>query len=239
MKRALITGGSGDIGSAICRKLASRGIHTIIHANQSVDRASQVAAEINNSGGSAEVTGFDVSDEQQCQEKIGQLLDADPIQILINNAGIYRDAPMAGMSCDVWKDVIDVSLHGFYYVTKPLLMPMISARWGRIVSVTSVSAVKGNRGQTNYAGAKAGVFGASKSLALELASRNITVNCVAPGVIEGRINRLEFTKDDIRRIVPMQRAGKADEVAALVDFLVSDEAGYISGQSISIDGAMT
>lgn len=146
---------------------------------------------------------------------------------------------MAGMSSDVWKEVIDVSLNGFYYVTKPLLMPMISARWGRIVSVTSVSAVKGNRGQSNYAGAKAGVLGASKSLALELASRNITVNCVAPGVIEGRINNLEFTKDDIKRIVPMQRAGKPDEVAALVDFLTSDEAGYISGQSISIDGAMT
>jgi 3-oxoacyl-[acyl-carrier protein] reductase len=239
MKRALITGGSGDIGSAICRKLASRNIHTIIHSNQSIDRARQVAAEITDSGGSAEVTCFDVSNEQQCHEKISQLLESGPIQILINNAGIYKDAPMAGMSSDVWKEVIDVSLNGFYYVTKPLLMPMISERWGRIVSVTSVSAIKGNRGQSNYAGAKAGVFGASKSLALELASRNITVNCVAPGIIEGRINDLEFAKDDIKRIVPMQRAGTVDEVAALVDFLTSDEAGYISGQSISIDGAMT
>ncbi|MEE9421713.1 MAG: 3-oxoacyl-ACP reductase FabG [Gammaproteobacteria bacterium] len=239
MKRALITGGSGDIGSAICRKLASRNIHTIIHSNKSIDRARQVVAEIIASGGSAEVTCFDVSNEQQCHEKISQLLKSGPIQILINNAGIYKDAPMAGMSSDVWKEVIDVSLNGFYFVTKPLLMPMISERWGRIVSVTSVSAIKGNRGQSNYAGAKAGVFGASKSLALELASRNITVNCVAPGIIEGRINDLEFEKDDIKRIVPMQRAGTVDEVAALVDFLTSVEAGYISGQSISIDGAMT
>lgn len=239
MKRALITGGSGDIGSAICRKLASRKIHTIIHSNQSIDRARQLATEITAAGGSAEVTRFDVSNEQHCEEKISQLLASGPIQILVNNAGIYKDAPMAGMSSDVWKEVIDVSLNGFYYVTKPLLMPMISARWGRIVSVTSVSAIKGNRGQSNYAGAKAGVYGASKSLALELASRNITVNCVAPGIIEGRINDLEFAKDDINRIVPMQRAGTPDEVAALVDFLVSDEAAYISGQSISIDGAMT
>ena len=239
MKRALITGGSGDIGSAICRKLAEQNIHTVIHSNRSIDRARQVVAEITEKGGSAEVVSFDVSDRRQCQETIDQILESGPIQILVNNAGIYRDAPMAGMDNEVWKQVIDVSLHGFYHVTRAVLMPMISTRWGRIISVTSVSAVKGNRGQTNYAGAKAGVFGASKSLALELASRNITVNCVAPGVIEGRINSLEFSRDDIKRIVPMQRAGTPDEVAALVAFLASEEAGYISGQSISIDGAMT
>ena len=239
MKRALITGGSGDIGSAICRKLASQGLHTIIHTNKSIDLAGRIATEINESGGSAEVTCFDVSHQQQCEERISQLLESGPIQILVNNAGIYKDAPMAGMSEDIWREVINVSLHGFYNVTKPLLLPMISTRWGRIVSVTSVSAIRGNRGQTNYAGAKAGVYGATKSLALELATRNITVNCVAPGIIEGRINRLEFSKDAIKRLVPMQRAGTPNEVAALIGFLTSDDAGYISGQSISIDGAMT
>ncbi|MEE9494213.1 MAG: 3-oxoacyl-ACP reductase FabG [Gammaproteobacteria bacterium] len=239
MKRALITGGSGDIGSTICRTLAARSIHTIVHANQSIDRARQVVADIIANGGSAEVVSFDVRNEQQCQEEISQLLESGPIQILVNNAGIYKDAPMAGMNSKAWNDVIDVSLHGFYHVTRPLLMPMISSRWGRIVSITSVSGVKGNRGQSNYAAAKAGVLGASKSLALELASRGITVNCVAPGVIEGKINALEFSKEDIKRIVPMKRAGTVDEVADLVDFLVSDKAGYISGQSISIDGAMS
>ncbi|MEE9342404.1 MAG: 3-oxoacyl-ACP reductase FabG [Gammaproteobacteria bacterium] len=239
MKRALITGGSGDIGSAICRKLASCQIHTVVHANHSVEKARQLVAEITENGGSAEMVCFDVRDEPQCQEAISQLLEPGPIQILVNNAGIYKDAPMAGMDSKAWNDVIDVSLHGFYHVTRRLLMPMISSRWGRIVSITSVSGVKGNRGQSNYAAAKAGVFGASKSLALELASRGITVNCVAPGVIEGKTNELEFSKEDIKRIVPMKRPGTVEEVADLVDFLVSDKAGYISGQSISIDGAMT
>jgi len=239
MKRALITGGSGDIGSAICKKLASNGIHTIIHANSQTDKAQQVTDEIISTGGSAEVTCFDVIDEQQCEAQINQLLEQGAIQILVNNAGIYKDAPLAGMSSDTWRQVIDVSLHGFYNVTKPILMPMIRTRWGRIISVTSVSAVKGNRGQANYAGAKAGVFGATKSLALELASRNITANCVAPGIIEGRINSLEFDQEAIKQLVPMQRAGTPAEVAALIDFLASEKAGYISGQSISIDGAMT
>lgn len=239
MKRALITGGSGDIGSAICRKLATQGIHTIVHANTNRLKAQAVVEDIISAGGSAETTQFDISDIDQCEQTIKQLLENGPIQILVNNAGIYKDAPLAGMNYADWKNVIDVSLNGFYHVIHPLLMPMISSRWGRIVSITSISAVKGNRGQSNYAGAKAGVFAASKSLAFELASRNITVNCVAPGIIKGRINDQEFDAETVKNIVPMKRAGTPDEVASLVNFLVSNDAAYISAQSISIDGAMT
>ncbi len=239
MKRALITGGSGDIGSAICNKLASIGIHTIIHANKNREKAEQTVAAIKANGGSAETTFFDITDADQCAETLTSLTAAAPIQILVNNAGIYDDAPLAGMTREKWRHVIDVSLNGFYNVTQPILLPMIKTRWGRIVSITSISAVKGNRGQANYAAAKSGVFAASKSLSQELASRKITVNCVAPGIIEGRINDLEFDQKAIKQIVPMQRAGTTDEVAALVAFLVSDDAAYISGQSISIDGAMS
>ncbi len=239
MKRALITGGSGDIGSAICHKLAANGIHTIVHANKNRENAEQTADKIRVNGGSAETCCFDITNADQCDEMLTKLVATAPIQILVNNAGLYDDAPLAGMTREKWRHVIDVSLNGFYNVTQPILLPMIKTRWGRIVSITSISAIKGNRGQTNYAGAKAGVFGASKSLAIELASRKITVNCVAPGIIEGRINNLEFDKKTINQLVPMQRAGTADEVAALVAFLVSNDAAYISGQSISIDGAMS
>lgn len=239
MKRALITGGSGDIGSAICKKLAANGIHTIIHANTNRKKAEKTVTNIEANGGSAEITSFDITNADQCEEILTNLIAEAPIQILVNNAGIYDDAPLAGMSREKWRHVIDVSLNGFYNVTQPILLPMIKTRWGRIVSVTSISAIKGNRGQANYAAAKSGVFAASKSLSQELASRKITVNCVAPGIIEGRINDLEFDNKAIKQMVPMQRAGTPDEVAALVAFLVSDDAAYISGQSISIDGAMS
>jgi 3-oxoacyl-[acyl-carrier protein] reductase len=155
----------------------------------------------------------------------------------VNNAGIYDDAPMAGMSLTQWHRVIDVSLNGFFNVTQPLLLPMIRTRWGRIVTITSVSGLIGNRGQVNYAAAKAGLHGATKSLALELASRHITVNAVAPGIISTSATRALFDADTIGRLVPMKRAGTEDEVASLVTYLVSDAAAYISGQIISMNGA--
>jgi 3-oxoacyl-[acyl-carrier protein] reductase len=161
-----------------------------------------------------------------------------PIQILVNNAGIHDDAVMPGMRQEQWASVIDVSLNGFFNVTQPLLLPMIRTRWGRIINISSVAAVMGNRGQANYAAAKAGLHGATRALALELASRGITVNTVAPGIIASPATDTIFPKEAIAKLVPMQRAGQPEEVADLVAFLASERAGYISGQLISINGAM-
>ncbi len=238
LKRALVTGGSGDLGSAICRRLASEGLHVIVHANANLARAETVVADIRATGGSAEAVAFDVADGEATRQAIDALLQAGPIQVVINNAGIHDDGPMAGMSAAQWKRVIDVSLHGFFHVTQPLLLPMARTRWGRIVSVSSVAAVLGNRGQTNYAAAKAALHGASKSLAREMASRNITVNVVAPGVIEGSMAEETFSPESIKQLVPAGRAGKPEEVAALVAFLCREEAGYLNGQVIGINGGM-
>lgn len=239
MKRALVTGGSGGIGAAICKRLAQSGVHVYVHANNNKDKAEQVVTEIKDAGGSAESIVFDVTNTGDCQKKLEAMLENGAIQILVNNAGIHDDAPLAGMSQAQWQSVIDVSLGGFYNVTQPLLLPMMRTRWGRIISMASVAALKGNRGQANYAAAKAGLLGASKSLSHEILSRGITVNVVAPGIIESPMTEAVFTKDQINAMVPAHRAGSPEEVAALVTFLVSDEAGYISGQNISIDGGMT
>ena len=237
-KRALVTGGSGDIGGAICRRLAADGLHVVVHANTHRARADEVVAAILAAGGSAEAVAFDVADGEATRQAIDALLQAGPIQVVINNAGIHDDGPMAGMSAAQWKRVIDVSLHGFFHVTQPLLLPMARTRWGRIVSVSSVAAVLGNRGQTNYAAAKAALHGASKSLAREMASRNITVNVVAPGVIEGSMAEETFSPESIKQLVPAGRAGKPEEVAALVAFLCREEAAYLNGQVIGINGGM-
>ncbi len=238
MKRALVTGGSGDLGGAICKRLAAEGLHVIVHANGNRARAEAVVAEIKDAGGSAEPVAFDVADAEASGSAIEALLVGGPVQVIVNNAGIHDDAPMAGMSQAQWKRVIDVSLHGFFNVTQPLLMPMARTRWGRIVSISSVAGVLGNRGQTNYAAAKAALHGASKSLAREMATRNITVNVVAPGVIEGSMANDAFPPEMIKQVVPAGRAGKPEEVAALVAFLCSGEAGYINGQVIGINGGM-
>lgn len=238
VRRALVTGGSGDIGGAICRHLAAGGLHVVVHANGNRARAEVVVADILAAGGSAEAVAFDVADGAATRIALDALLEAGPIQVVVNNAGIHDDAPMAGMSEAQWKRVIDVSLHGFFHVTQPLLLPMARKRWGRIISVSSVAAVTGNRGQTNYAAAKAALHGASKSLAREMASRGITVNVVAPGVIAGSMADDAFPAETIRQIVPAARAGTPDEVAALVAFLCADAAGYINGQVIGVNGGM-
>ena len=237
-KRALVTGGSGDIGSAICQQLAADGYHVIVHANRNLARAEAVVAGILANGGQAEAIAFDVTDAQGAEETLNALLEAGPIQVLVNNAGIHSDAPLAGMRLEQWRSVIDVSLNGFYNVTRPLVMPMMRSRWGRIISTSSVAGVMGNRGQTNYAAAKAALHGASKSLAMELASRGVTVNVVAPGVIAGSMTEDVFPEEQIKQIVPAKRAGTPEEVAALVGFLASDKASYISGQVIGVNGGM-
>lgn len=237
-RRALVTGGSGDIGAAICRQLANDGLHVIVHANANIERAQDVVDAIHEAGGSAETVAFDVADGGATREAIESLLVAGPIQVVVNNAGIHDDAPMAGMSDAQWKRVIDVSLHGFFHVTQPLLLPMARTRWGRIVSISSVAAMLGNRGQANYAAAKSALHGATRSLAREMGSRGITANVVGPGVIAGRMADDAFTADAIKQMVPAARAGTPDEVAALVGFLCSDAAGYVNGQVIGVNGGM-
>lgn len=238
MKSALVTGGSGAIGSAICRALAAQGLHVIVHANQRLEQARLLAEQLCAGGASAQAIAFDVTDRVDAARVLTSLVEREPIQVLINNAGVHDDAPLAGMSAAQWDRVIDVSLNGFYNVTQPLMLPMIRTRWGRIINVSSVAGVIGNRGQVNYAAAKAGLHGATKSLALELASRGITVNAIAPGVITSPVIEQAFPREVIEAIVPMKRAGTPDEVAALVAFLASAQAAYITGQIISINGGM-
>lgn len=238
MKRALVTGGSGGIGAAICRALAEQGQHVIVHAHNGIERAEALAGELIGAGRSAEAVVFDVTDRVRSQAAIDKLLAEGPIQVLVNNAGIHKDGPMAGMRDEQWDSVIDVSLNGFFNVTRPLLLPMMRTRWGRIISVSSVAAITGNRGQVNYSAAKAGLHGASRSLAIEVASRGVTVNVVAPGIIASPMTEELFSAERVTGLVPMGRMGKPQEVADLVAFLASEKAGYVSGQVISVNGAM-
>ncbi|MCC7255907.1 MAG: 3-oxoacyl-ACP reductase FabG [Dokdonella sp.] len=237
-RRALVTGGSGDIGGAIAQALAAQGCRVLVHANANVSRAQAVVDAINGAGGQAQVIVFDLADGAATRAALEAELEHAPIDVLVHNAGIHDDAPMAGMRTEQWTRVIDVSLHGFFHVAQPLLLAMARQRWGRIVAVSSVAAVLGNRGQTNYAAAKAGLHGAVRSLAREMASRAITANVVAPGVIAGAMSEAAFDAAQIKTLVPAARAGTPREVAALVAFLCSEDAGYINGQVIGINGGM-
>ncbi len=233
-KRALVTGGSGAIGSAICRRLAADSFDVIVHANRHAEAAERLAAEI---GGC--VTAFDVVDAHSSLAALESLLEAGPIQVLVNNAGVHDDAAFPGMKREQWERVIAVALDGFYNVTQPLSLPMIRTRWGRIINITSVTAEIGNRGQTNYAAAKGALHATTRSLARELASRGITVNCVSPGLIDTAMSAGAFDEAMIRQLVPLQRAGTPDDIAHAVAFLASDAASYITGQILPVNGGMT
>jgi 3-oxoacyl-[acyl-carrier protein] reductase len=236
--RALVTGGSGGIGAAICRALSAQGHFVHVHAHRGIAAAESIASGIVAAGGQASAVQFDLTDAAATRAAIDALLEAGPIQVLVNNAGIHDDAVFPGMSPEQWHRVVDLSINGFYNVTQPLMLPMIRTRWGRVISITSVAALLGNRGQVNYAAAKGAVNAATKALSLEVAGRGVTVNAVAPGIIDTAMSQPAFDAAAIKTIVPMKRAGTPEEVASLVAYLASREAGYITGQIISINGGM-
>jgi 3-oxoacyl-[acyl-carrier protein] reductase len=238
MRRALVTGASGGIGAAISRRLAGLGLELYLHAHSGRARIESLQAELEAAGTRTHLLLFDIADAGSTRTALDQILEAGPIQVLVNNAGAHDDAVLPGMSAQQWHRVIDVNVNGWFNVTQPLLLPMIRTRWGRIINVSSIAALTGNRGQVNYAAAKGAINSATRSLALELASRGVTVNAVAPGIIDSDMSAGHFDAATIARLVPLQRAGSADEVARLVAFLASEAAAYITGQVISINGGM-
>jgi 3-oxoacyl-[acyl-carrier protein] reductase len=238
VKRALVTGGAGTLGAAICHRLARDGLHVIVHGHTRMDAAEDVARAIRLAGGSAETLACDLTDFGATTAALQRVLADGVPQVLVHSAGTHDDVPMAGMTELQWRQVIDVSLNGFYAVSRPLLLPMMATRWGRIIAISSVSAIMGNRGQVNYAAAKAGLIGAVRALALELASRGVTVNAVAPGIIDSPWVAAALDQGRIAEIVPMRRAGRPEEVADLVGFIGSEQASYITGQTLLINGGM-
>jgi len=230
-----VTGGSGAIGAAICRALARDGVEVIVHANTRLEAAQVIAREI----GSQHAIAFDVADRAASLAALDRLVEAEPIHIVVNNAGIHDDAAFPAMRAEQWDRVLAVSLDGFFNVTRPLVMPMVRARWGRILNITSVAADLGNRGQVNYAAAKGALVAAARALARELGARGVTVNCVSPGLIDTPMSAGAFDAEAIGRMVPLQRMGTPEDVAAAVAFLASDAAGYITGQVVPVNGGMT
>jgi 3-oxoacyl-[acyl-carrier protein] reductase len=237
-KRALITGASGALGAAMAERLARDGATVLLHANSRPEAVEELAASIAAAGGKAECHVFDLRSDEATAAACARMLEGGPIQILVNNAGVHDDAVLPGMRAEQWHKVIDVSLNGFFRVTQPLLLPMMRTRWGRILNISSVSAITGNRGQVNYAAAKGALNSATKALSLEVASRGVTVNAIAPGIIASPMADAVFDPAVINQMVPVKRAGTPQEVAALAAFLASDEAAYITGQVISINGGM-
>lgn len=240
IKYALITGASRGIGKAIAIRLASSGYHILLNYQSNDQAADETVAAIQANGGSATKMKFDVSNEKETETAIQQWMDStgvNYIEVLVNNAGIKKDNLMMWMTNDEWKSVLNTSLDGFFYITRFLLKPMLTKRYGRIINIVSLSGVKGMSGQTNYAAAKAAVIGATKSLAQEVAKRKITVNAVAPGFIKTDMTS-DIDPEMYKRIIPMERFGEVEEVASLVNYLASRDASYITGEVIHVNGGL-
>jgi 3-oxoacyl-[acyl-carrier protein] reductase len=237
-KRALVTGASGALGAAIARRLARDGATLLLHANSRPAAVQALVEEIQSAGGQAHALVFDVTDAAATQAACDAMLADGPVQVIVNNAGVHDDAVFPGMRAEQWHRVIEVSVHGFFNVTRPLLLPMLRTRWGRVINVSSVAAITGNRGQVNYAAAKGALNSATKALSLEVSSRGVTVNAIAPGIIASPMADAVFDPKQVAALVPAGRAGTPDEVAALAAFLAGPDAGYITGQVISINGGM-
>jgi 3-oxoacyl-[acyl-carrier protein] reductase len=238
--RALITGASRGIGAAIAEALARLGHPVILNYKSNAGAAEALKAKIEAAGGSATLLPFDVGNAAEADKAMAALLledAAQPIGVLVNNAGLTRDNTFPVMKLADWELVTRTTLDGFFNVTRPLVMPMVRRRFGRIISISSVSGVMGNRGQVNYSAAKAGLIGATRSLALEVAKRGVTVNCVAPGLIETDMIK-GAPIEELMKVIPMRRLGRPEEVAHLVAFLAGEEAGYITGQVIGINGGL-
>ena len=238
-KRVLVTGSSRGIGKAIALRLAKEGYHIAIHCKNNQEAASETLETIEALGSNGVILQFDIADPEQSRIALEQDLERNGVYFgIICNAGISADAPFPGMSLEAWTSVIQTDLNSFYNVLHPVVMPMVSSRMkGRIISLSSISGIVGNRGQVNYSAAKAGLIGASKALSRELAKRGITVNCIAPGIIETEMTH-ELALDEIKRMIPMRRLGKPEEVAGVAAFLMSDDAAYITGEVISVSGGM-
>ncbi len=240
MKYALVTGGSRGIGRAICLKLAAMGYYVLVNYKANEAEAIKTLDSIKQQNGRGELLPFDVSDKQQVQQLLGGWIDINPdkpVEVLVNNAGIREDALMAWMQDEQWDSVIRTNLDSFFYVTRLVLNGMIGQKYGRIVNVVSLSGLKGLAGQTNYSAAKAGLIGATKALALEVARQNITVNAVAPGFI--KTDMLEGIEEkEVQKLVPARRWGQPEEVAHAVGFLASPEAAYITAQVLSVNGGL-
>lgn len=235
-KEILITGSSRGIGKATAILLAEQGYNIVLHCNKNIDKAKAVQEEI---GNNARILQFDISNREQTQEVLTKDIEENGVYFgLVLNAGIAKDSVFPAMEDEEWDSVINTNLNGFYNVVKPLILPMIQSRQkGRIVTLSSVSGLSGNRGQVNYSASKAGIIGATKALSLEVAKRGITVNCVAPGVIESDMTE-DLPKDRVLDMIPMKRFGTAEEVANVIGFLVSNKASYITGQVISVNGGL-
>jgi len=235
---ALVTGGSRGIGAAICDALAEAGHPILVVYRSDDDAANAVKAKVEAKGVEARLLKFDVTDREGCHAALGGVLEEKlPVGVVVNNAGVARDNSFPQMSWDDWESVTRVTLDGFFNVTQPLVMPMVRRKRGRIINVSSVSGVIGNRGQVNYSAAKAGLIGATKALAIELAKRKITVNAVAPGLVETDMIQ-DAPLDLILKQIPLRRIGQPSEVASLVRWLASDDAGYVTGQVITMAGGL-